>query len=406
MIYSLEDIQFIESIFSRFYDIGATPSGGVTRLGYSKEEDEMHDLLAVIGNEMGLEVLHDSVGNTFLANTGDDEYYLIGSHLDSVVDGGRYDGTAGILAGLLVMYWMKQNDIRVPVRVGIFRCEESSNFGIATLGSSLITGQHKDMDLSRLTARDNTILGDIFKEKGYNLRPEKIQGILGYLELHIEQGRMLEEYNQHIGLVTTIAGTRRLNLYIQGKSEHSGTTPMTMRQDALCAAAELVLEIEQIGLEESVRSSVATAAVVNVVPNAINVIPGEVRLQIDTRGVEAASLQEMERRIKEAGKAIGRRRGVGFIKEKITDTEPVQLSATMLDKLDKIVHKLGISNRRMISGAGHDAMRFADICDTALVFIPCRDGVSHNKNEYVSMENICEGAMVLYSYLCEEYKES
>jgi len=181
---------------------------------------------------------------------------------------------------------------------------------------------------------------------------------------------------------------------------------MTMRQDALCAAAELVLEIEQIGLEESVRSSVATAAVVNVVPNAINVIPGEVRLQIDTRGVEAASLQEMERRIKEAGKAIGRRRGVGFIKEKITDTEPVQLSASMLDKLDKIVHKLGISNRRMISGAGHDAMRFADICDTALVFIPCRDGVSHNKNEYVSMENICEGAMVLYSYLCEEYKES
>ena len=406
MIYSLEDIQFIESLFSRFYDIGATPSGGVTRLGYSKEEDEMHNLLAVIGKEMGLEVLHDSAGNTFLANTGDDEYYLIGSHLDSVVDGGRYDGTAGILAGLLVMHWLKQNDVHVPVRVGTFRCEESSNFGIATLGSSLITGQHKDMDLSRLTARDNTILGDIFKEKGFNLRPEKIQGILGYLELHIEQGRILEEYNQHIGLVTTIAGTRRLNLYIQGKAEHSGTTPMTMRQDALCAAAELVLEIEQIGLAESVRSSVATAAVVNVVPNAINVIPGEVRLQIDTRGVEADSLQEMERRIKEAGKAIARRRGVGFIKEKITDTEPVQLSSSMIDKLDQIVHKLGISNRRMISGAGHDAMRFAEICDTALIFIPCRDGVSHNKNEYVSMENICEGAMVLYSYLCEEYKES
>ena len=406
MIYSLEDIQFIESLFSRFYDIGATPSGGVTRLGYTKEEDQMHDLLAVIGKEMGLEVLHDSAGNTFLANTGGDDYYLIGSHLDSVVDGGRYDGIAGILAGLLVMHWLKQNDQHVPVRIGAFRCEESSNFGIATLGSSLITGQHKDMDLSRLTARDNTSLGDIFKEKGYSLRPERIRGILGYLELHIEQGRILEEYNQHIGLVTTIAGTRRLNLYIQGVAEHSGTTPMTMRKDALCAAAELILEIEQIGLEESVRSSVATAAVVNVVPNAINVIPGEVRLQIDTRGVEAASLSEMERRIKEAGKAIARRRGVGFIKEKITDTEPVQLSSSVIDKLDQIVHKQGISNRRMISGAGHDAMRFADICDTALVFIPCRDGVSHNKNEYVSMENLCEGAMVLYSYLCEEYKES
>jgi N-carbamoyl-L-amino-acid hydrolase len=179
---------------------------------------------------------------------------------------------------------------------------------------------------------------------------------------------------------------------------------MTMRQDALCAGAELILEIEQIGLSESVRSSVATAAVVNVVPNAINVIPGEVRLQIDTRGVEAASLQEMERRIKEAGKAIARRRGIGFIKEKITDTEPVQLCPSMLDKLDRVVNKLGISNRRMISGAGHDAMRFADICDTALIFIPCRDGISHNKNEYASMESIYEGAMVLYSYLCEEYR--
>ena len=407
MIYSLEDIQFIESLFSRFYDIGATLSGGVTRLGYTKEEDEMHNLLGVIGKEMGLEVMHDEVGNTFLGNTASKaDYYLIGSHLDSVVDGGRYDGTAGLLAGLLVMHWLKRNDRPVPVRVGAFRCEESSNFGIATLGSSLVTGHLKDMDLSRLTGRDNAVLGDIFKEKGYNLRPEKIRGIRGYLELHIEQGRVLQEYNQRIGLVTTIAGNRRLNLYIQGMAEHSGATPMTMRQDALCAAAELILEIEQIGLSESVRSSVATAAVVNVVPNAINVIPGEVRLQVDTRGVEAASLQEMERRIKEAGKAIARRRGIGFIKEKIADTEPVQLCFPMLDKLDQVVHKLGISNRRMISGAGHDAMRFADICDTALIFIPCRDGVSHNKNEYVSMESICEGAMVLYSYLCEEYKES
>jgi N-carbamoyl-L-amino-acid hydrolase len=406
MLYSLDDIRYIESAFSRFYDIGATDSGGVTRLGYSKEEDEMHTLFAALGQELGLEVLRDAAGNTFLANTKNDEdYFVIGSHLDSVVDGGRYDGVAGILAGLLVMRWLKRDNRPVPLRVAAFRCEESSNFGISTLGSSLVTGGHRDIDLSRAAGRDGRTLGEIFAEKGYSLKPEPIRGVRGYLELHIEQGRVLQEYNLRIGLVSTIAGPRRFNLYLQGVPEHSGATPMTMRHDALCAAAELILEIERIGLAESVRNSVATAAVLHNVPNAINVIPGEVRLQADIRGVETASLDEIERRIKEAGKSICRRRGIGFLKENISDTRPVSLSGAMLDKLDRIVFNRGIRYRRMISGAGHDAMRFAELCDTALLFIPCRDGVSHNKNEYAGMENIREGAGVLYSYLNEEYTE-
>ncbi|MDR2479543.1 MAG: M20/M25/M40 family metallo-hydrolase, partial [Treponema sp.] len=236
MMYSLDDIRYIESLFSRFYDIGAADSGGVCRLGYSTEEDEMHALFAVLGEEMGLDVLRDRAGNTFAANTKTEEgYYLIGSHLDSVVDGGRYDGTAGILAGLLVMRWLKQNNTPVPVRIGAFRCEESSNFGISTLGSGLVTGQYRDQNLSGLTGRDGRTLGDIFAEKGYSLNPDQIQGIRSYLELHIEQGRVLQDCGQRIGLVSTIAGPRRFNLYIQGTAEHSGATPMSMRRDALCA---------------------------------------------------------------------------------------------------------------------------------------------------------------------------
>jgi N-carbamoyl-L-amino-acid hydrolase len=146
--------------------------------------------------------------------------------------------------------------------------------------------------------------------------------------------------------------------------------------------------------------------VVHTIPNAINVIPGEVRLRVDTRGIEIASLDEMERRIKAAGKDIARRRGIGFIKENISDTKPVELSSGMLDKLDRIMQDLGISHCRMISGAGHDAMRFAELNETALLFIPCRDGVSHNKNEYADMESICEGAMVLYAYLLGEYNSN
>lgn len=402
-MYSLDDIRYIESLFSRFYDIGAIDSGGVSRLGYSKVEDEMHALFAVMGEELGLDVLHDQVGNTFVANTKtEDGYYLIGSHLDSVVDGGRYDGPAGIMAGLLVMRWLKQNNIPVPVRIGAFRCEESSNFGISTLGSGLVTGHYGDQNLAGFTGQDGRTLGDIFAEKGYSLNPDRIRGVRSYLELHIEQGRVLQDRGERIGLVTAIAGPRRFNLFIQGIAEHTGATPMPIRRDALCAAAELILEIERIGLAESVHHSVATAAVINAAPNVINVIPGEVRLKVDIRGVSKSSLDEMERRIMEAGESIAASRGIGFLKENISHAHPVSLCPSLRDKLERVVHKLGISSHVMISGAGHDAMSFPVICDTAMLFIPCRDGISHNKNEYADIEDICQGAMALYTFICGE----
>jgi N-carbamoyl-L-amino-acid hydrolase len=399
MEYLLDDIRYVETAFNRFYDIGATDSGGVTRLGYTQEEDEMHAVFSELGREMGMEVYSDAVGNTFVSNGGAD-YYLIGSHLDSVVDGGRYDGVAGILAGLLVTRWAKRDGIDLPIRTVAFRCEESSNFGLSTLGSSMVT--KGGVEAAALEGKDKRTLGEIFAERGYSLKPDRISGVREYLEVHIEQGRVLEEYRQRIGIVTTIAGPRRFNLYIQGRAEHSGATPMVMRNDALCAAAELILEIEKIGMAESVRHSVATVGVVENRPNALNVIPGEVKLQVDTRGIEIASLDEMEQRIKQAGKSICGRRGAGFIKEKIGETQPVAMDHKMQDKLARAAHSLGISHRRMMSGAGHDAMQLAEICDAAMLFIPCRDGVSHNKKEFAHMESICDGAKVIYKYLQEE----
>ncbi|MDR3265286.1 MAG: hydantoinase/carbamoylase family amidase [Synergistaceae bacterium] len=401
----LEDIHYLEAAFDRFYDIGVTDSGGVTRLGYTEEEDGMHAVFASLGEEMGMEVFADAVGNTFVSGSisGDDrDRYLIGSHLDSVVDGGRYDGVAGVLAGLLILRWAKRDGLDLPVRVVAFRCEESSNFGVSTLGSGLVTGGVVEAEAAQLAGKDGLTLGKIFEERGYSLRPDRIAGVREYLELHIEQGRILEEYRQRVGIVTTIAGPRRFNLYLQGRAEHSGATPMVMRTDALCAAAELILEIEKIGMAESVRHSVATAAVIENRPNALNVIPGEVRLQVDTRGVEIASLDEMEQRIRQAGKSIAARRGVGFIREKIGEAKPTTMDHRMQDKLARAAHRLGVSHRGMMSGAGHDAMKMAEICDSALLFIPCREGVSHNKNEFANMESICDGAGVIYEYLREE----
>ena len=399
MEHRIADIQYCEYLFNQFYDIGSTESGGVTRLGYSKTEDRMHEVFVKLGSSLNLRSYQDEVGNTYVANSVDDGYYLIGSHLDSVIEGGRYDGVAGVIAGLMIMKWAAEDGLKLPVRVGAFRCEESSNFGCCTIGSGLITKELYKQDIADLVSKEGETLESVFKRNGYSLYPAKISGLKQYLELHIEQGKVLEECQTSVGIVTTIAGPRRFNMYLRGMAEHSGATPMAMRYDALCAAAEIILEIERIGKKEAVYQSVATVGVVNNHPNVLNVIPGEVQLGVDIRGVEVSSLNRMERDMKEAAKQICKNRGIEYLDEKISEIAPVNMSDMVQSGLEQAAKRLGISNRRMLSGAGHDAMAFANICDTGMVFIPCLKGVSHNRSEFTSILSICDGARVLYEYL-------
>ena len=287
MQHSIEDIEYAEYLFDRFYGIGSSDNGGVTRLGYTEVEDEMHDTLRALGDEKGYGNYEDEVGNTYLYDKDcdmDDPYYLIGSHLDSVIEGGRYDGVAGVITGLMILNWAKRDHLGLPIRVGAMRCEESSNFGRSTIGSGLITKEVYKHDIGDAVNKRGETLREVFARKGYNLQPQRIQGIKEYIELHIEQGKVLEEYGDKVGIVQTIAGPRRFNIHIHGNAEHSGATPMGMRTDALCAAAEIILEIEEIGKSESMYQSVATVGVITNHPNALNVIPGEVELGVDMRG--------------------------------------------------------------------------------------------------------------------------
>ncbi|GAA0720704.1 Zn-dependent hydrolase [Clostridium malenominatum] len=395
-----KDIKYLEYVFNKFYEIGSTNSGGVTRLGYSKEEDEMHNIFKCFGQEENFEIYVDEVGNTYVANDITcKEHYLIGSHLDSVVNGGRYDGVAGIIAGLMILKWAKEDKVKIPIRVVAFRCEESSNFGLCTIGSGLITKKIDKKDIENLVAKNGEELKEVFKEKGYNLSPKKISNVKQYLELHIEQGKVLEEFDVKVGIVSDIAGPRRFNIYIQGEAEHSGATPMNMRFDALCAASEFILELEKIGQHEGDKKSVATVGVVNNLPNVINVIPGEVKLGVDIRGIDTNSLDTMEKRMKEVIEYISKTRSVKIFIEKTSQLPPVKMSLHMQKKLSECSEKLKISHKVMPSGAGHDAMAFPEICDTALVFIPCYKGISHNKNEFASLDSIFDGARVMYEYL-------
>lgn len=410
MKHPVEDIEYAEYLFDRFYSIGSTENGGVTRLGYTETEDQMHKAFVELGEEKGYKSYTDEVGNTYLYDESckedeDGEYYLVASHLDSVVEGGRYDGVSGIIAGLLILNWAKQDGIRLPLHVGAMRCEESSNFGRSTIGSGLITKEVYKHDIGEAVNREGITLREVFKERGYHLEPKRIQGVKEYIELHIEQGKVLEEYEDAVGIVQTIAGPRRFLIHIKGNAEHSGATPMGMRTDALCAAAELILEVEEIGKSESIYQSVATVGTVKVAPNALNVIPGEVTLGVDMRGIDSGSLDRMETRLKSACKKICDKRKVKYYREKTSDIPPINMSAELQQKLLAAAKKLRIPHRSMISGAGHDAMSFANICESAMVFIPCAKGISHNKKEFTTIESIWDGSRVIYEHFKEEIKE-
>ena len=382
--------------------MGALPDGGVTRLGYTEVEDEMHRRFTALAKELGCAVETDLAGNTYAYLAPADEYILIGSHLDSVIEGGRYDGVAGVMAGLLLLKRARDERCLLPLKVAAFRCEESSNFGCCTMGSGLVTHQLKEgpEQLARLTGKNGVTLGDVFARRGLSLTPPRITGVRAYLELHIEQGKVLEETNTRVGVVSTIAGPRRWKLQLKGLAEHSGATPMSMRQDALCAAAEIVLAVEQIGRREAALcESVATVGVLQNSPNALNVVPGAAELGIDLRGSRLCSLDRMEQDTLSAAREICQRRNISLTESKLSELDPVSMDPSLQQGLMAAADRLGISCRNMPSGAGHDAMAFAPLFPTGMVFIPCEKGISHNPMEAASLRSILDGADVLWAYL-------
>lgn len=394
-----DDLKTIEDWFKRLYPIGIDKTGGVTRLGYTRNEDVMHGAVRNFARELGLKYAGDEVGNTYIFQENYEDYYLIGSHLDSVINGGRYDGVAGILSGLLILKWIKENNLNIPVKVAAFRCEESSAFGMATVGSSLIT---KKLDIEKAKQAKNhegVLLYDVLIQRGHNPDCEKIKGVLGYFELHIEQGRVLEATENKIGIVKAIAAATRYWLTIEGKQDHSGATPMGMRKDAVCAAAEIITELEKAANEEAVHNTVGTVGYIVNAPNAFNVVPGKVKMGIDIRGIEIESIKKVDEKITKYIEEVCEKRGLIYRLASISKDIPVKLDERLKDELKETADSLGIKSLVMNSGAGHDAMKFADITPTGMVFIPCRDGVSHNKDEEIELKDIVLGSKIIFEQL-------
>ena len=393
------DIDVIKRWFDYLYSIGADETGGVTRLGYTKNEDVMHGAIRNFAREMGLKYFSDEVGNTYVYDENYSEYYLIGSHLDSVISGGRYDGVAGVLAGLLILKWIKDNNLNIPLKVVAFRCEESSSFGIATVGSGLITKKLQIEKMKKVENTEGVSLYEALRFRGYNPECRKIEGVLNYFELHIEQGRILEDEGLKIGIINSIAAATRYWLTIDGRQDHSGATPMGMRQDALCAAGEIIIELENIAKRESIHSSVGTVGYLGNYPNAFNVVPGRVKMGLDIRGVEKDSIDRIDDEIVKFVDEVCKKRNLNYELDNISKAIPVKLDENLKNELSEVATKLGIEHKIMNSGAGHDAMKFWDIAPTGMVFIPCKDGVSHNKAEEIEYEDIILGSKIIFEEL-------
>jgi hydantoinase/carbamoylase family amidase len=378
--------------------IGAEAAGGVTRLAYTELERDAHRLFSAWASEAGARCHVDHAGNSVAVFREGSPYFLLGSHLDTVLHGGRFDGAAGVVAALEVAEALP--GVSLGLRAVAFAGEEGARFGRPTLGSSIAAGQLSGEALGQLHDADGTTLLSAAAEIG--LDPGAASAWLGpevacYFELHIEQGRLLESGAARIGPVDAIAGSVRLRFELSGRADHSGATPMRMRADALAAASELVLAIEEVGRRN--RSTVATVGRIQVSPNSVTTVAGRVVLWVDLRDVDPDLQRRAAHLVLDASEQIAARRHVRIVPEVLSEQPPIVLSAWPREILCEECRASGLAYRVLSSGAGHDAAVVARLAPAAMLFIPCFEGISHSPRERASAEDIALAVDVLRSGL-------
>ncbi|EKV29225.1 N-carbamoyl-L-amino acid hydrolase [Caenispirillum salinarum AK4] len=323
---------------------------------------------------------------------------LIGSHLDTVRDAGRYDGMLGVLLGIDAVARLNAAGRRLPFAVEVvgFGDEEGVRFARTLLGSRALAGT---LDAAALDAADTdgTTLAQALE--AFGLAPDAWRAaaldparVRAYLEVHIEQGPVLEHLSLPVGVVTAIAGATRLAFALGGEAGHAGTVPMEARRDALAGAAEAVLAVETVAQEHGV---VATVGALEVAPGAVNVVPGRVRFTVDLRAAEDAARESALEDLRGRLQMIAARRGLTLAAETLHENAACPCSPSLTDLLAEAVEDQGLPAHRLMSGAGHDAMAMADLCDVAMLFVRCAGGVSHNPAESVTAEDVAVAADVL-----------
>ena len=385
-------------------EIGATGDGGCCRLALTDEDRAGRDLVVAWMRDLDLSVTVDAIGNVVgLWEVGEGTPVMTGSHIDTVRTGGRYDGNYGVLAGLEVVETLKQAGLEParPLAVAFFTDEEGSRFAPDMLGSLVYVGGMPLEEALDLRAIDGPRLGDELERIGYagplpcpSLTP------VAYVELHIEQGPVLEAEGITIGAVTGVQGISWQELTVTGQSNHAGTTPMDHRHDAGYVAAALAVAVRRMVLDMG-GHQVGTVGRMHLHPDLVNVVPVSARCTVDLRNTDEAALQDAERRLIARAEELAAAEGVTVDRTVLARFEPVEFDSRVIDLVEGTAERLGHSVRRMPSGAGHDAQMLARVCPTGMVFVPSRGGISHNPAEHTDPADLAAGVDVLLHVLLD-----
>ena len=389
----------IEAVFEELGKIGEDESG-LQRLAFSDYDNQGFDFIKSILQKEQISYREDAFGNLIGRIPGTDDSapaIATGSHIDSVPDGGKYDGPVGVVAGLHALVALKEKKLKHPVELIAFRAEESSRFGHSCMGSKLMNGYANLEKWAESPDAQGKTVFDALKESGFdpdNLDQVRIdpKDYKAFIECHIEQGRVLEDAKISVGVVSAIAAPTRFLIEIDGTADHSGATPMGLRHDALVAASQVVTMVNNIATREAKYGTVGTVGRMDVSPNAMNVIPGKVVMSVDIRGVNEDSIRRTTREMLEFASSL---EGVAVFITRLSEEKPVQLSRDIAGVLSDACREAGVSTMPLQSGAGHDAMYMAKEIPTAMLFVPSVDGVSHNQKEFTPFQDIRNVAQVL-----------
>ncbi|WP_370644640.1 allantoate deiminase [Sporosarcina sp. ACRSL] len=387
-------------------EFGKDSEGGVTRLLYTKEWIEAQKALEKQMQEDGLTTRYDEIGNLYGRLEGSryqDETILTGSHVDTVKSGGKLDGAFGIVSGVLALRLLKEQ-YGQPLRnleVVSFAEEEGSRFPYAFWGSKNFVGIAKKEEVLDIEDFDGVPFVQAMRDAGFNFRDESKpfrNDIKGFVEIHIEQGNVLENEGKDIGVVHSIVGQRRFTIEITGVANHAGTTPMGYRKDALVAASHMIQDITNKAIEYG-DPLVATVGKIEVQPSIVNVVAGSALFTLDVRHTEKEVLVKFTTELTNIIKRIAGTSGVEAAIDMWMDEDPIPMDPQIVEAIEKQTKENGLNYKMMHSGAGHDSQIIAPVVPTAMIFVPSREGISHNPLEYTSPEQLAVGVQALMNSL-------
>ncbi|NEQ47878.1 MAG: M20 family metallo-hydrolase [Leptolyngbya sp. SIOISBB] len=385
--------------------IGAIAGGGVCRLALTDEDKAGRDVVVSWMRELGLTITVDQLGNVVGTRAGlvAGPPVMTGSHIDTVATGGRYDGNLGVLAGLEVIATLNEHHIqtRYPLAVAFFTNEEGARFHPDMMGSWAFSGGlSSDAALAEVETDGTTVAAELTRIGYAGTVPCGSQPVKAFVELHVEQGPVLEQEGVQIGAVTGVQGMSWQELTVTGVSNHAGTTPMSLRHDAGYGASAIAVAVRELALAMG-GNQVATVGSIQLQPGLVNVIAKAAKLTVDLRNTDSALLKQAEATLQTQMAAIAAAEGLEITAQSLARFEPVSFAPKMIDCVERTAKALGFSVKRMPSGAGHDAGMIAAIAPTAMIFVPSVNGLSHNVKEYTAPEDLENGTNVLLQVLLQ-----